>query len=73
MLALVNQEQLDSLKSAETHHDRYNNFRESNSYSDGIIGLLDLFGPSVPKHSENIVVFMFFLSVCVMIYADRFR
>jgi len=73
MVALVNQEQIDSLKSAETHLDRYNNFRESNSSGDGVMGLLNMFGSSVPKHSENVVVFMFLLLICAMIFADRFR
>jgi putative PEP-CTERM system integral membrane protein len=73
MIALVNQEQVDSLKSAETHPDRYNHFRESNSSGDGIMGLLNMFGPSVPKHTENTVVFMFLLLVSIMIFAYRLR
>jgi hypothetical protein len=76
MIALVNQEQVDSLKSTEIHPDRYNNFRESNSSgrsSNGILGLLDMFGTSVPKHTENMVIFTFLLLVCFMVFADRLR
>lgn len=73
MIALVNQEQIASLKSAETHLDRYNNYRETTASNSGTLGLLNMFGPSVPKYSENVVVFMFFLLICVMIFADRLR
>jgi putative PEP-CTERM system integral membrane protein len=73
MVALVNQEQLDSLKSAETYPDRYLHFSESNNSSNGVLGLLSTFGPSVPRYPEIIVVFMFLLLVCIMIYTDRFK
>ncbi len=73
MIALVNQVQVDSLKSAQTHHDRYNNFRESESRGSGVLGLLDTFGTPIPKYPETVVVFMFLFLFCIMIFADRLR
>lgn len=74
MIALVNQVQVDSLTSAQTHHDRYNNFSESGGGDgSGVLGLLDMFGPSIPKHPETMVIFMFMFLICIMIFADRFK
>jgi len=73
MIALVSQEQVDSLNSAETQIDRFNNFYEGHTSNRGVMGLTNTFGPSIPKYPENIVVFMFFLLVCVMIFANRFK
>ncbi|MCP4176680.1 MAG: hypothetical protein GY756_02845 [bacterium] len=73
MIALVNQVQIDSLNTAVTHHDRYNNFRESDSGSSGLVGMVNMFSPSIPKYPETVVVFMFLFLVCIMIFADRFK
>jgi len=74
MIALVNQEQVDSLASAQTQHDRYNNFREYESGNSAVFGLLNIYsGEPIPKYPESMVIFMFMFLLCIMIYADRFR
>jgi len=74
MIALVNQVQVDSLKSAQTHHDRYNNFREYESGNSGVLGLLNIYScPPIPKYPETMVVLMFMFLVCIMVFADRFK